>query len=70
MGKLQSKINALLTKFNMNCENSCQLYSESLDRRLSPGERVKIRFHFLMCKWCAVYAEQIGFISKEEKKKR
>jgi hypothetical protein len=70
MEQPKSKINALLNKLKMNCEHSCQLYSTSLDRELTFAEKMKVKFHFLICKWCARYAEQVGFIHQEAKKQR
>lgn len=36
--------------------------SESLDRRLSLTERIKLKLHFLVCAWCKRYQKQISLL--------
>jgi hypothetical protein len=45
-----------------NCQHVAQLVSESMDHKLSPGRRLGMRFHLLMCKHCARYKKQLYFI--------
>lgn len=68
MEQLKSIMSSLLRKTRINCENSSQLYSESLDRKLLFGERLRIKMHFVVCKLCAAYAAQVGFINEATKK--
>ncbi len=44
------------------CKTIARLASESNERRLTPGERVKIRLHFWICGWCQRYMGQVGSI--------
>ena len=36
--------------------------SESLERRLGPVEKIKLRLHLLVCAWCARYLKQIKLL--------
>ncbi len=42
-----------------NCKDISRLVSESMDRRLSWRQRLGIRFHLLMCRYCFRYQKQI-----------
>jgi len=45
-----------------NCQRVARLVSESMDHKLSPGRRLGMRFHLLMCRHCARYQKQLLFI--------
>lgn len=38
--------------------------SESLDRTLPFHQRIGVRIHFMMCKFCSRYKEQLLFLRK------
>ena len=40
------------------------MVSESLDRQLPMYQRIGVRIHFMMCKFCARYQEQLLFLRK------
>lgn len=42
-----------------NCKDISRLVSESMDRRLSWRQRLGIRFHLLMCRYCTRYQKQL-----------
>lgn len=44
------------------CRDIVPLLSESLDRRLTPYERLEVRLHLFVCAWCARYLKQIKFL--------
>jgi len=44
------------------CSAIVPLLSESLDRRLTPGEILELRIHLFVCAWCARYLKQIKFL--------
>lgn len=44
------------------CKEVTRLSSESLERRLSLSERLSMRVHFLYCKWCSWYLEQLRLV--------
>ena len=43
----------------MNCKQASQLFSKSLDRQLSWHERLEVRFHLLICKYCKRFSQQL-----------
>jgi hypothetical protein len=47
-----------------NCKKVTYLVSESLDRQLSLHQRMGVRIHFMMCKFCTRYQEQLLFLRK------
>jgi len=47
-----------------NCKKVTQLLSESLDRNLSLYQRMGMRIHLIMCKFCSRYKEQLLFLRK------
>ncbi|MEA3435252.1 MAG: zf-HC2 domain-containing protein [Thermodesulfobacteriota bacterium] len=42
-----------------NCKEITRLVSESLDRKLPLHQRMGIRVHLLMCKFCSRYKKQL-----------
>jgi len=46
----------------MNCKHASQVLSQSLERRLSWGERLGLRLHLLMCDACTQFARQITLL--------
>ena len=47
-----------------NCRQIARLVSESMDRKLSPGRRLGVRFHLLMCRHCARYKKQLHLMRR------
>ncbi|MDZ4783284.1 MAG: zf-HC2 domain-containing protein [Planctomycetia bacterium] len=43
----------------LSCKQATQLISEALDRKLSLGQRVGLRFHVMMCSACRAYRRQL-----------
>lgn len=43
----------------LTCKQASQLLSQSLDRPLTGGERFRLRFHLLLCKFCKRFGQQI-----------
>lgn len=44
------------------CKEVTRLQSEAMDRRLSLFERLGLRLHLSLCKWCRRYGEQLRFL--------
>lgn len=42
-----------------NCRQITQLLSEGMDRPLTLTERLRLRFHLLLCSGCANFARQM-----------
>lgn len=44
------------------CRQATRLQSEARDRRLSFFEKLGLRLHLFLCKWCRRYGEQLEFL--------
>ena len=47
-----------------NCKQASRLQSAALDHKLSLIQRLGLRIHLLLCKWCRRYGEQLKFLRK------
>lgn len=45
-----------------SCKDMTRLLSDAMDRPLPVGIRIKMRLHFLICKWCERYKNQLFFL--------
>lgn len=45
-----------------NCKQASRLQSDALDRKLPFPQRLGLRLHLLLCKWCRRYGMQIRFL--------
>lgn len=48
----------------LNCRQTSQLLSGSLDRSLSLREKLALRIHLLLCDACARFARQLRFLHR------
>jgi len=48
--------------FGLTCQDITRLVSESMDRTLPLTQRIKIRIHLGMCKYCARFEKQVHFL--------
>ena len=48
-----------MSHWMFNCRKVTQMVSESMDRKLPLYQRVMIRTHLLMCKYCARFRDQL-----------
>lgn len=65
MNWLMKMLKALFRKageLSPNCREATRLQSEALDRPLGLGQRIGLRIHLVLCKWCRRYGKQIGFL--------
>lgn len=51
-----------MTNLMLKCQDTSQLISESFDRKLTLRERLGIRMHLTMCRFCRRYKKQLEFI--------
>jgi hypothetical protein len=49
-------------KFNLNCREVTHLLLEGEDRRLSVGERLRLRFHMAICAACPGFVKQLALM--------
>ena len=65
MNSLMKILKALFRKageLSPNCREATRLQSEALDHPLGLGQRIGLRIHLVLCKWCRRYGKQIGFL--------
>jgi len=44
---------------NLSCKQASQLISQSLERRLYWRERLALRVHLMICKYCLRFSQQL-----------
>jgi hypothetical protein len=44
------------------CEQTVEKISQSMDRKLTLGERIKVKTHIWICAWCQWYLEHLHTI--------
>lgn len=50
--------------FNLNCRDVARIVSDSMDHPLPLTQKLKVRIHLAMCKYCARFAKQMHFLRK------
>lgn len=45
-----------------NCKQITRLVSEGMDRELTLAERLRVRFHVMMCAGCTNFAKQMKLL--------
>ena len=51
-----------LRTISPSCREASRLQSEALDHALSPLQRLGLRLHLVLCKWCRRYGRQLRFL--------
>jgi hypothetical protein len=51
-----------LAELSPSCGTAARLQSEALDHKLTWRQRLGLRLHLVLCKWCRRYGKQIGFV--------
>jgi hypothetical protein len=46
----------------LTCKGASELLSQGQDRRLGPGERLRLRLHLLICKGCSNFGRQLAIL--------
>lgn len=49
---MQAMMWPMLKVLGMSCQSTFELCSEQMDRKLTPGEKVRLRIHLMMCGVC------------------
>lgn len=57
--KLARRLASAMGKLHPSCKEVSRLASDSIDRPLSTFDRVRMKLHMFVCKWCARYYQQI-----------
>jgi len=59
---LMGKFSRLLRALSPNCRDVSRLQSQALDGALPAADRLGLRLHLLLCRWCRRYGQQIRFL--------
>lgn len=51
-----------MAALSLNCRHASRLQSEALDHPLPFFQRLGLRIHLFLCKWCRRYGKQIRFL--------
>jgi predicted anti-sigma-YlaC factor YlaD len=51
-------------KLNLDCKEVSRLLSTRQDQDLPPGERARLRLHFVLCDACRNVDEQLSFLRR------
>jgi len=51
-----------LADLSPSCRQATRLQSTALDGKLSLSQRLGLRIHLCLCKWCRRYGSQIDFL--------
>jgi hypothetical protein len=57
-----SRIACALSALSPTCRQATRLQSDAMDRPLSFCEKLGLRLHLFLCKWCRRYGEQLKFL--------
>jgi len=52
----------------LSCKQIGELLSQGLDRKLSLSERIKLKFHLIICKTCNCYDKQLQFVARSARR--
>jgi hypothetical protein len=52
----------ILQLLSPTCKEASRLQSQVLDRKLPVMQRIGLRIHLALCKWCRRYGKQIEFL--------
>jgi predicted anti-sigma-YlaC factor YlaD len=51
-------------KLQLTCQQVSRLISDGQDQDLPPGERARVRLHFVICQHCRDIDEQVAFMRR------
>lgn len=60
--KLKHAVRYWLLRTLPPCQQTVETISQSMERRLTPGETVKMKLHLWICVWCQWYMEHLHVI--------
>ncbi len=62
MTNLKAKFKNRLAMITEDCKKISPLFSDALDRKLSPIEKLRVRLHLYTCGACLNYASNLKFM--------
>jgi hypothetical protein len=60
--KLMKSVAGRIAELSPSCREAARLQSMALDSALTLRQRLGLRIHLLLCKWCRSYGKQIRFL--------
>lgn len=54
----------LIWRLTPNCAEMARLSSAQFEGGISPGTRVRMRLHYVICRWCQRYSAQLRFLQQ------
>jgi hypothetical protein len=60
--KLKHSVRFWLLRTLPTCQQTVETISQSMERSLTLGERIKLKLHFWICVWCQWYMEHLHLI--------
>lgn len=60
--KLKHSVRFWLLRTLPTCQQTVETISQSMERPLRLGERIKLKLHFWICVWCQWYMEHLQLI--------
>jgi len=60
--KSKSALARVVAALSPSCRQATRLQSEAMDRPLSWLEKLGLRVHLLLCKWCRRYGKHLQFL--------
>ena len=60
--KLKHAVRFRLLRTLPTCQQTVETISQSMERRLTLGESIKLKIHFWICVWCQWYMEHLQLI--------
>ena len=60
--KMLKSLGRGMGELSPSCREATRLQSDAMDRPLRLRQRIGLRIHLVLCKWCRRYGRQIGFL--------
>jgi hypothetical protein len=61
---LETQVVKFIGRHTPKCPQVVRILSRGMDRRLSLRTRFFLNLHYLICRWCQRYAEQLHYLRK------
>lgn len=62
LANLVKPLARVMAALSPSCRQASRLQSEALDHKLPILQRIGLRIHLFLCKWCRRYGKQIRFL--------
>ncbi|MBD3219504.1 MAG: hypothetical protein GF310_14635 [candidate division Zixibacteria bacterium] len=60
--RIMLKMQGFMMKAMISCDEASRLASKSLDTKLTPGEKMRMKMHLMACRFCRSFEKQIHAI--------